>query len=82
MKTKRGRPKLSKATKDSQIMMRTTDDTAAELSRVAHEMDRSVSWLLNDLATKFIASRKPAQRVTKAAPSNEPTKDAKPEQGF
>ena len=80
MKTKRGRPKLGKATKDSQIMMRTTDDIAAELSRIAHEMDRSVSWLLNDLATKFIASRKPAQRVTKAA--HEPTKDADPAQGF
>jgi predicted transcriptional regulator len=38
--------------------MRTTDETAAELSRIAAEMDRSVSWLLNDLATRFIASRK------------------------
>jgi hypothetical protein len=55
---KRGRPKTGKVTKDAQIMMRTTEDTAAELTRIAAEMDRSVSWLLNDLATKFIASRK------------------------
>jgi hypothetical protein len=54
----KGRPKLGKATKDSQIMVRTTDATAEELTRIALEMDRSVSWLLNDLATKFIASRK------------------------
>jgi hypothetical protein len=54
----KGRPKLGKAAKDSQIMVRTTDKTAAELQRIAAEMDRSVSWLLNDLATKFIASHK------------------------
>jgi len=57
-KAKRGRPKTGKVTKDAQIMMRTTEATAAELTRIAQEMDRSVSWLLNDLATKFIASRK------------------------
>ena len=60
-KTKRGRPKSGKVTKDAQIMMRTTEQTAAELSRIAGEMDRSVSWLLNDLAVKFIASRKVPQ---------------------
>lgn len=53
----KGRPKLGKAKKDSQIMMRTTDETAQELTRIALEMDRSVSWLLNDLAVKFIAGR-------------------------
>ena len=74
---KRGRPKSSKATKDSQIMMRTTDETAAELTRIAMELDRSVSWVLNDLAVKFIASRKAAQPA-----SAEPTKDADPAQGF
>jgi hypothetical protein len=61
-KAKRGRPKTGKVTKDAQIMMRTTEDTAAELTRIAQEMDRSVSWLLNDLATKFIASRKDGKR--------------------
>jgi hypothetical protein len=42
-------------------MMRTTEDTAAALTRIATEMDRSVSWLLNDIATKFIASHKGAK---------------------
>lgn len=76
MKTKRGRPKSGKATKDAQIMMRTTDDTAVELTRIAGEMDRSVSWVLNDLAVKFIASRK--GRTSKAAPAN----DEDPSRGF
>jgi hypothetical protein len=55
-KSKRGRPKSGKLTKDRQIMMRTTDATADELERIAVELDRSVSWLLNDPATRFIAS--------------------------
>jgi hypothetical protein len=54
----KGRPKSEKATKDSQVMMRTTEETATELTRIAIEMDRSVSWILNDLAVKFIATRK------------------------
>jgi hypothetical protein len=58
----KGRPKLGKAAKDSQIMMRATDETARELTRIALEMDRSVSWLLNDLAVKFIASRAEAAK--------------------
>jgi hypothetical protein len=33
-------------------------DRAAELQRIAAEMGRSVSWLLNDLAVRFIASRR------------------------
>ena len=74
---RRGRPKSGKVTKDAQIMMRTTDATAAELTRIAMELDRSVSWVLNDLAVKFIASRKAAQPA-----SAEPTKDADPAQGF
>lgn len=53
----KGRPKLGKAAKDYQIMVRTTNETAQELTRIALEMDRSVSWLLNDLAVKFIAAR-------------------------
>jgi len=44
--------------KEAQVMMRTTEETAAELTRIATEMDRSVSWLLNDIATKFIAGYK------------------------
>jgi len=35
-----------------------TDETAAALQRIGIAEDRSVSWLLNDLAVKFIASRK------------------------
>jgi hypothetical protein len=75
MSKKRGRPKTGKVTKDSQIMMRTTDATAEELARIAQEMDRSVSWLLNDLAVKFIATRK-------AAPAPEPAEPDNPSQGF
>jgi hypothetical protein len=45
----------AKATKDEQVMTRMTSETYAELKRIALEMDRSVSWLLNDLAVKFIA---------------------------
>ena len=45
-------------TKDEQVMTRMTSDTYAELKRIALEMDRSVSWLLNDLAVKFIAESK------------------------
>ena len=54
----KGRPKLGKAAKDAQVMVRTTEATHEELKRIATEMDRSVSWLLNDLAVKFIASHK------------------------
>jgi predicted transcriptional regulator len=61
----KGRPKLGKAAKDSQIMVRTTDATAAELQRIAAEMDRSVSWVLNDLAVRFIASRRAAHPAKK-----------------
>jgi predicted transcriptional regulator len=39
-------------------MVRMTDETASALQRIAIAEDRSVSWLLNDLAVKFIASRK------------------------
>lgn len=56
-KNKGGRPKQDKPTKDRQIMTRVTVKTANELERVAEEMDRSVSWILNDLAVKFIAQR-------------------------
>ncbi len=50
-----------KATKDEQVMTRMTSETRAALEAIALEMDRSVSWLLNDLAVKFISSRKPAK---------------------
>jgi hypothetical protein len=63
----KGRPKLGKAAKDAQIMVRTTEQTAAELQRIAAELDRSVSWVMNDLAVKFIASRK--GKTAKAAPA-------------
>jgi len=45
-------------------MVRTTDATAEALQRIAIEEDRSVSWLLNDLAVKFIASRKPKKAAS------------------
>jgi len=54
-KLKVGRPKSTKETKDKQIMVRTTETTFDGLTAIAAEMDRSVSWLLNDLAVKFIA---------------------------
>jgi hypothetical protein len=54
----KGRPKLGKAAKDAQVMVRMTEQTHAALKRIAVELDRSVSWLLNDIATKFIASHK------------------------
>ena len=43
-----------KPTKDAQVMTRMTDETYASMQRIGLEMDRSVSWLLNDLAVKFI----------------------------
>lgn len=54
----KGRPKLGKAAKDAQVMVRMTEQTHETLKRIATELDRSVSWLLNDITTKFIASRK------------------------
>jgi len=54
--------KTTKPTKDEQVMTRMTTETAEELKRIAAEMDRSVSWLLNDLAVKFIAERKQSKR--------------------
>lgn len=54
----KGRPKLGKAAKDAQVMVRTTDATHEALKQIAAEMDRSVSWLLNDIAVKFIARHK------------------------
>lgn len=55
-KGKGGRPASNRPTKDRQVMTRVTEETAAGLERIAAEMDRSVSWLLNDLAVKFIAA--------------------------
>jgi hypothetical protein len=52
------RPKLEKPTKDAQVMTRMTGDTYEELQRIGVEMDRSVSWILNDLAVKFVAEHK------------------------
>jgi len=43
-------------------MVRMTDETAAALQRIGIAEDRSVSWLLNDLAVKFIASHKAAPK--------------------
>lgn len=47
--------KTKEPTKDAQVMTRMLPTTAEALERIAKEMDRSVSWLLNDLAVKFIA---------------------------
>ena len=47
--------KTKQPTKDAQVMTRMLPKTAEALERIAKEMDRSVSWLLNDLAVKFIA---------------------------
>jgi predicted transcriptional regulator len=47
----------ARPTKDEQVMTRMTTETKEELERIAVEMDRSVSWILNDLAVKFIAER-------------------------
>ena len=47
--------KQEKATKDAQVMTRMTEDTYKAMQRIGLELDRSVSWLLNDLAVKFIA---------------------------
>ena len=47
----------AKPTKDEQVMTRMTTETYQELQRISLEMDRSVSWILNDLAVKFIAER-------------------------
>jgi hypothetical protein len=46
---------MEDATKSKQVMTRMTPATAEALERIAKSMDRSVSWLLNDLAVKFIA---------------------------
>jgi predicted transcriptional regulator len=55
-KAKMGRPKSGKA-KEAVIKVRTTRQTAAELRRIAGEMDRSVSWVVNHAVEKFIAGR-------------------------
>ena len=47
---------MEDTTKSKQVMTRMTPATAEALERIAKEMDRSVSWLLNDLAVKFIAT--------------------------
>jgi hypothetical protein len=44
-------------TKSKQVMTRMTPATAEALERIGKEIDRSVSWILNDLAVKFIAER-------------------------
>jgi predicted transcriptional regulator len=41
--------------KDKQIIGRVTSATQEALERIAKEMDRSVSWIINDLVLKFIA---------------------------
>lgn len=48
----------ARATKDEQVMTRMTSETYEELKRIALEMDRSVSWILNDLAVKFLVESK------------------------
>lgn len=47
----------AKQTKDAQVMTRMTPETYAKLQAIGVELDRSVSWILNDLAVKFIRDR-------------------------
>jgi predicted transcriptional regulator len=56
---------MGNETKSKQVMTRMTPATAEELERIAKEMDRSVSWLLNDLAVKFIAAQAAAAKKRK-----------------
>jgi hypothetical protein len=55
-KVKIGRPKSDNA-KAAVIRVRTTKETAAELARIAGEMDRSISWVVNHAVEKFLAGR-------------------------
>ena len=48
---------MEDVTKSKQVMTRMTPATAEALERIGKELDRSVSWILNDLAIKFIAER-------------------------
>jgi hypothetical protein len=48
---------MADETKSEQIMTRVTPATREALERISKELDRSVSWILNDLAVKFIESR-------------------------
>jgi len=57
--------KTEKPTKDEQVMTRMTSETKAALDSIAREMDRSVSWLLNDLAVKFVAQHQAAKKASK-----------------
>jgi len=43
--------------KSKQVMTRMTPATAKALERIGKEIDRSVSWILNDLAVKFLVER-------------------------
>jgi hypothetical protein len=47
---------MDKPTKDKQVMTRMTKETYSALERISKELDRSVSWLLNDLAVKFVTA--------------------------
>ena len=58
-----------KALKSEQVMTRMKPETVEALKAIAAEMDRSVSWLLNDLATKFIASREPVRNKAATKPA-------------
>lgn len=49
--------RLKRAAKEAQVMARMLPETYEALQRIALELDRSVSWILNDLAVKFIAER-------------------------
>lgn len=41
--------------KSEQVIARVTPATQEELRRIALEMERSVSWIVNNLIVKFIA---------------------------
>jgi len=59
---------VERPTKDKQVMCRMLPETYAALEQIAVEMDRSVSWILNDLAVKLVRERKP-QVQPKAKPA-------------
>ena len=65
MSNKAKATKTEKPTKDEQVMTRMTTETKDALEAIALEIDRSVSWILNNLAVKFIAQHQAAKKASK-----------------
>lgn len=55
LKVKHRKP--AKDRKDEKVMVRMKPATAARLRQLAAGRDQSVSWILNDLAVRFIADQ-------------------------